>query len=143
MGNILQKYRKMSVQVRASFWFLICSFLQKGISSITTPIFTRLLTTDEYGQYGAFNSWLGIITIFVTLNLFYGVYTQGLVKFEEERAVYSSSLQGLTLTMCLAWTAVYLPFRDFFNRVFSLTTVQMLAMLVMIWSTAAFNFWAA
>ena len=80
MGNILQKYRKMSVQVRASFWFLICSFLQKGISSITTPIFTRLLTTDEYGQYGAFNSWLGIITIFVTLNLFYGVYTQGLVK---------------------------------------------------------------
>ena len=143
MGNILQKYRKMSVQVRASFWFLICSFLQKGISSITTPIFTRLLTTDEYGQYGAFNSWLGIITIFVTLNLFYGVYTQGLVKFEEERAVYSSSLQGLTLTMCLAWTAVYLPFRDFFNRFFSLTTVQMLAMLVMLWSTAAFNFWAA
>lgn len=143
MGKFLQKYQKMSVQVRASFWFLICSFLQKGISSITTPIFTRLLTTEEYGQYGAFNSWLGIITIFVTLNLFYGVYTQGLVKYEEERAVYSSSLQGLTLTMCLAWTAVYLVFRDFWNSLFALTTVQMLAMLVMIWATAAFNFWAA
>ena len=143
MGKFLQKYRNMSVQVRASFWFLICSFLQKGISSITTPIFTRLLTTEEYGQYGAFNSWLGIITIFVTLNLFYGVYTQGLVKYEEERAVYSSSLQGLTLTMCVAWTAVYLAFRGIWNRLFSLTTVQMLAMLVMIWATAAFNFWAA
>lgn len=143
MGKFLQKYQKMSVQVRASFWFLICSFLQKGISSITTPIFTRLLTTEEYGQYGAFNSWLGIITIFVTLNLFYGVYTQGLVKYEEERAVYSSSLQGLTLTMCLAWTAVYLVFRVFWNSLFALTTVQMLAMLVMIWATAAFNFWAA
>ena len=143
MGKFLQKYQAMSVQVRASFWFLICSFLQKGISSITTPIFTRLLTTEEYGQYGAFNSWLGIITIFVTLNLFYGVYTQGLVKFEEERAVYSSSLQGLTLTLCLCWTAVYLVFRGFWNRIFSLTTVQMLAMLVMIWATAVFNFWAA
>ena len=143
MGKILQKYQKMSVQVRASFWFLICSFLQKGISSITTPIFTRLLTTEEYGQYGAFNSWLGIITIFVTLNLFYGVYTQGLVKYEKEKYVYSSSLQGLTLTLCLGWTAVYLLFRGFWNRIFSLTTVQMLAMLVMIWATAVFNFWAA
>lgn len=143
MGKILQKYQKMSVQVRASFWFLICSFLQKGISSITTPIFTRLLTTEEYGQYGAFNSWLGIITIFVTLNLFYGVYTQGLVKYENEKYVYSSSLQGLTLTMCLCWTVVYLLFRSFWNRLFSLTTVQMLAMLVMIWATAVFNFWAA
>lgn len=143
MGKFLQKYQKMSVQVRASFWFLICSFLQKGISSITTPIFTRLLTTGEYGQYGAFNSWLGIITIFVTLNLFYGVYTQGLVKFDKERNIYSSSLQGLTLTMCVAWTVIYLLFRSFWNRIFSLTTVQMLAMLVMIWATAAFNFWAA
>ena len=119
MGKFLQKYRNMSVQVRASFWFLICSFLQKGISSITTPIFTRLLTTEEYGQYGAFNSWLGIITIFVTLNLFYGVYTQGLVKYEEQRAVYSSSLQGLTLTLCLVWTAVYLVKRDFWNSLFT------------------------
>ena len=143
MGQILQKYQKMSVKVRASFWFLICSFLQKGISSITTPIFTRLLSTEEYGQYGAFNSWLGIITIFVTLNLFYGVYTQGLVKYEEERSIYSSSLQGLNLTLVLIWTAVYLLFRDFWNRLFSLTTVQMLAMMVMIWATAAFSFWAA
>ena len=143
MGKILQKYQNMSVQVRASFWFLICSFLQKGISSLTTPIFTRLLSTEDYGQYGAFNSWLGIITIFVSLNLFYGVYTQGLVKFEEERRVYSSSMQGLTLTLCLGWTAVYLLFRTFWNRLFSLTTVQMLAMMVMIWATAAFSFWAA
>ncbi|MDO4418042.1 MAG: oligosaccharide flippase family protein [Eubacteriales bacterium] len=143
MNKVFQKYRTMSVQVRASFWFLICSFLQKGISSLTTPIFTRLLTTDEYGQYNAFNSWLSIITIFVTLNLFYGVYTQGLVKFEDERKVYSSSLQGLTLTLCLAWTGIYLLFRGFWNSRFSLTTVQMLAMLVMIWATAVFNFWAA
>lgn len=143
MNHLFEKYNNMSVQVRASFWFLVCSFLQKGISSLTTPIFTRLLTTDQYGQYNAFNSWLSILTIFVTLNLFYGVYTQGLVKFEEERAVYSSSLQGLTLTLCIGWTAVYLLFRDFWNARFSLTTVQMLAMLVMIWSTAVFNFWAA
>ncbi len=142
MKKLIGKYRSMSVQVRASFWFLVCSFMQKGISFITTPIFTRLLSTSEYGQFSVFNSWLGIITVIVTLNLFCGVYTQGLVKFEEQRNKYTSALQGLVLTLTLIWTAIYMLFRDFWNNIFSLTTVQMLAMFVMIWTSAAFSFWS-
>ena len=85
MLSILKsKYNLMPIQVKASFWFLICSFLQKGISVITTPIFTRLLTTSEYGQFDVFNSWLGIITIIVSMNLYAEVYTQGMIKFNEE-----------------------------------------------------------
>ena len=142
LKKILGRRGDIPVQVRASFWFLICSFLQKGISVITTPIFTRLLTTDEYGQYSVFDSWLKIITIFVSLHLYSGVYTQGLVKFSEDRRKFSSSIQGLTFSLAIIWTIVYLLFHDFWNGLFSLTTVQMLAMLVMIWSTSVFNLWA-
>lgn len=138
----LYLYRGLAIQVKASMWFLVCSFLQKGISMITTPIFTRLMTTTEYGQYSVFNSWLNIVTIVVSLNLYAGVFTQGLVKFKEERSVFASSLQGLTTVMVLAWTIIYIPFRFFFNSLLTLTTVQVIAMLAMIWSTAAFNFWA-
>ncbi len=97
----------------------------------------------EYGQYSVFNSWLSIVTIIVTMQMYAGVYTQGLIKFDKERAVFSSSLQGLTTVLVLVWTLVYIAFRGFWNNLLSLTTVQMLAMLVMIWATAAFNFWAA
>lgn len=142
MHRFIEKYKKMPVTVRASIWFMFCTFMQKGISVLTTPIFTRLLTTTEYGMYGVFDSWMGIITIFVGMRLYYGVYLQGLVKFSEDRNVFSSSLQGLTLTLTVAWTIIYFLFRDFWNRVTSLTTVQMMAGLVMIWATAAFNFWA-
>ena len=138
----LEKYKSIPVQVRASIWFLICSFLQKGISVITTPIFTRLLSTVEYGQYSVFDSWLKIITIFVSLNLFSGVYTQGLVKFSDDRRRFSSAIQGLSLLLSVGWTIVYLIFHDYWNNLFSLTTVQMLAMLVMIWATSVFNLWA-
>ncbi len=138
----IEKYKSLPVQVRASFWFLICSFLQKGISVITTPIFTRLLTTEQYGNYNVFNSWLGIVTIFVTLRLYHGVYAQGLVKFEDDQQRYSSSMQGLNLALCIGWTAVYGLFHNFWNRVFTLTTVQMSAMMLMIWATGAFTFWA-
>lgn len=142
MRKWIEKYRSLPVQVRASFWFLICSFLQKGISVITTPIFTRLLTAEEYGSFGVFNSWLGIVTIFVTLRLYYGVYVQGLVKFEDNQNRYSSSMQGLHLTLCIGWTVIYGLFHNFWNQVFSLTTAQMLAMMLMIWTTGVFTFWA-
>lgn len=139
----LNMYKSLPVQIKASFWFLVCSFLQRGISALTTPIFTRLLTTEEYGNFSVFNSWLNILTIFLTLNLSLGVYTQGLVKFEDDRDVFSSSLQGITTALTLGWLVIYLIGHNFWNHLFSLTTVQMLAMFVMIWATAAFNFWSA
>ena len=107
------------------------------------PIFTRLLTTAEYGQFSVFNSWLGIATSFVTINISYGVIEQGLVKFSEDRNVFASSLQGLGLTLTLIWTVVYLVFRNFWNTLFSLSTVQMLAMLLMIWASTVCGLWAA
>lgn len=141
-NKIINRYKKMTKPVKASIWFLICSFMQKGISVITTPIFTRLLTTNEYGMFSVFNSWLSIVSILICLNLFSGVYTQGLVKFENDRPKFVSSLQGLNFVLCLLWSLIYLIFHDFFNQILSLTTVQVLAMLVMIWSTAVFNLWA-
>ena len=140
--KVVSKYKTLPVQVRAGVWFLICSFLQKGISMLTTPIFTRLLSTAEYGQYNVFNSWLGIVTILVSLCLYAGVHAQGLVKYDNERSVFSSSLQGLTTVLVLFWTIVYLLFHSFWNNLLGLTTTQILAMLLMIWATAIFGFWA-
>ena len=142
INRIKRKYESLPVQVRASFWFLICSFLQRGISMITTPIFTRIMSTSDYGQYGVFNSWYGIVTIIVALGLTGGVHTQGLVKFDKDRNVFSSSLQGLTVSLVLGWLIVYLVFQDFWNNLFKLSTIQMLAMFIIIWTTTVFGFWA-
>ena len=139
--QLVNKYNGLSLQIKATIWFFICSVLQRGISVITTPIFTRLLNTAEYGQFSVFNSWLSIIQIIVTFQLTSGVYTMGIVKFKEEEKVFTSSLQGLNLILCLTWTVIYIAFRGFWNRLFSLTTVQMLAMLLMIWSSTTFTFW--
>lgn len=136
-----EKYNSLSVQLRATAWFFVCSVLQRGISVITTPVFTRLLSPAEYGQFNVVNSWLSILSVIVTLQIAGGVYTMGIVKFKEEEKVFTSSLQGLNFILCLGWLIVYVLFRDFWNRILSLTTVQMLAMLVMIWAGAVFTFW--
>lgn len=139
--TILNKYKGLPIQVKASVWALICGVLNKGISVLTTPIFTRLLSTSEYGEYNVFSSWLTILSIIVSFNLSAGVYAQGLVKFEEKKKEFASSMQGLSLVMVAAWSLVYILFKDFWNSVFGLSTVQMLSMLLMIWLGAVVNFW--
>lgn len=143
LQDCLAKYNKLPVQVRASFWFFICAFLQKAVGMISTPIFTRLLTPAEYGQFNVFTSWMGIVAILISLCLGAGVYMQGLVKFDKKRALFSSSMQGLTLGLVIVWSIVYALGHAFWNQLFSLTTLQMTCMFMLIWVSAVFNFWAS
>lgn len=143
MWKVLKKYNKIPVTVKAATWFLICSVLQNGISVITTPIFTRLMSTEEYGTYNVFNSWMNIITVIITLNMARGVYTQGLIKFSNESEILSSSLQGLTIVFICIFTIIYLIFRNYFNALFSLNLLQMILMLILIWTSSVYSFWAA
>lgn len=140
--GIVNKYKSLPTTIKASFWFLVATFLQRGISLITTPIFTRLMTTTEYGQYNVFISWLDIFTVFVSLKLYAGVFSAGYVKFEEERNRFAAALQGLCCTSVLIWIVLYLCFKDIFNHFTQLTMVQTLAMFVIIWTTSVFTFWS-
>lgn len=141
MNKIKAKYNQLAVEVRASFWFLICSFLQRGISVITTPVFTRLMSTQEYGQYSVFQSWLEIGTVLVSLKLYAGVFLQGIVK-QENKEKFTSAMQGLSFTLVVIWAVIYYAFHNFFNRITSLTTVQTIAMLLLIWTTGVFSYWS-
>lgn len=131
-----------SKEIKATIFFFLCLLIQKSIGIITTPIFTRLLSEDEYGQYNVFNSWLGILGVIISLRLSYGVYSQGIIKFSEDKDRYSSSTQGLNIALILFWTAIYFITPNFWNKVLGLTTIQVLAIFVLVWGTSAFEFWA-
>lgn len=142
LHHLIGRYKSLPMPVRASAWFACCSFFQRGISVVTAPIFTRLLSRADYGQYSVFNSWLSIISVFVTMNLSSGMFLQGIVKFSDQKERFASAVEGLCTTLTTGWLVVYLLFRDFWNDIFSLTTVQMLAMLLIIWSSAMVGFWS-
>lgn len=74
MKFFIKKYEGLAKPVKVSLWFVICGFLQKGITFLTTPIFSRLLTTSEYGVVSLFTTWNNIVIIIATLNLAAGVY---------------------------------------------------------------------
>ena len=75
---------------------MMTQLIQKGLQLITAPIYTRLLTPDEYGQVSLFFSWYEIMVIFTGLCLSKGVFNNGMMEFKEERDKYSFSMYSLT-----------------------------------------------
>lgn len=140
--QIGEKYNNLPVQLKASLWFLISSVLQKGISVITTPIFTRLLSSAEYGEFNVFISWQGILTAVIIFTLPWGVFEQGLVKYSDRKDEFTSSLLGLMTALSLGGIIVYLALKQKFNYLLSLNTLEMLSMFSLMWSSSVFSFWA-
>lgn len=128
---------------KCSIWFAVCSVIQKGISLITVPIFTRLLTTEQYGEFSVYQSWYSIISIFATLNLCAGVFNNGMTKYPNEREKYMSSMQGLSTVVTLLLFCVYLPFKDLINELTGLSTLLMLTIFVECFAAPALAFWSA
>ena len=55
--------------LKSGIWYTVSNLLVRSIGFITTPIFTRILTKEQFGAYNNYTSWLNIVLIFVTLNL--------------------------------------------------------------------------
>lgn len=134
----MQKYKKVSAPVKASIWFTVCNAIQKGISLLSTPIFTRLLTPEQYGTYTVYQSWYQIISIFATLNLFYGVFNNGMTKFPNDKRTFTSSMQGLSTTLTVALFCIYLIRPSFWNELLELSSLYVFAMLLIAFAPAQF-----
>ena len=143
INALMEKYRKFPKQVKASFWFVVCGFLQKAISLLTTPIFSRLLSTSDYGVFSVFTTWENIIIIIASLNLASGVYLRGLIKFEDDKDEFTASLQCLYTINTFAVFLIYVLFSSFWSRLFDLPFRYVCLMFVDILVTVAFHFWSA
>lgn len=143
LKRLIEKYKGMSVALRAGFWFTICNFLQKGISFITIPIFTRIMSTEDYGTYSVYTSWYSIFTIFLTLNLSYYVFSKGMVKFENDRNLFVVSLQSLNTVITLGFGIIYFAFQIQINGLVKLSTPLVVCMLVQILIEPTIAYWTA
>ena len=86
-------------------YYTICGILTKCKSFITLPIFTRVLTKEEYGLSTVYSSTMAIMIIFTSLQLPYGSLSTAMMKFKDNRDGYLSSTCGITLALL---TLIYL-----------------------------------
>lgn len=117
LKNIFNKYKSIPIPARASLWFVAAAMLQKSISFITVPIFTRLMPTAEYGLYSTYISWYSVLTVFCTLNMHNGIYVNNYAKANTKQEKDFSAIPLLSLSGCLTIILfiVYILFHNFFD----------------------------
>ena len=143
ISTLKEKYKRLPQQAKASFWFAFCSFVQRGISFITTPIFTRLLSTSDYGILSVYSTWENIILIIASLNLAAGVYLRGLIKYDDDREGFTSSLQSLFIVVMTVVFLIFIIFSDFWANLIDLPKLYIYLMFVDMYLVTAFQFWSA
>ncbi len=141
--KLWNKAKNSSEPVKASFWFTVCSIINKCIQFITIPIFTRTMTTAEYGEYTTFVSWHGIFIIFATLSIYVNVINNGMLKYKENRATFVSAMQGLTTTISLIFLAVMMCFQKQITSLTDLSPTILVLTVTEIIILQGFEFWAA
>lgn len=142
--KLWEKYRGMPIQAKASVWYTFCNFLQNGIAFLVIPVYTRILSTDEYGDWSVFQSWMGILLIFASLNLYCGVYTKTLVDMpdKKERDRYTSSVLALGTLSTLALLGIYLLLKTPADRLLQYDGRTMTLLFVYFAVYPALNFWS-
>lgn len=141
MEQLKRRYQSMSVEARAALWFALCNFLNKGVAMIVVPLYTRLLTTEEYGTYTVFQSWLNLFVILATLEISRGHYKVGITKYEEDADRYTTSVLGLSNAVTIGFAAVYACAMPFFNRMLGMPTDLVISMLLYLLVYPAWEFW--
>lgn len=127
---------------KSSVVFALSSFILKGISFLTTPIFTRILDPSHYGVVATYNSWVTILEVFALLGLTSaGVFNVGLNDYKDRRSQYISSLLTLCNMVTILVFAVIFSIKAFLGEDFLLPTNLLVIMFIHFVFSPATIFW--
>ena len=143
MKSIKQTWGKLSRGAKASVAFFFANIVTKGIIYITTPLYTRLLTPEEYGQATLFFTWVEVLGIVAMFCLHYGVFNNGMLDYPEERGEYSFSMLALSNVITLGFTVVLLCLYPVLKTVLDMELPLLLLMCALFLFQPAFNFFVA
>lgn len=138
----IKKTERLSAPAKASFVLMLTQLIQKGLAVITTPIFTRLLTTAEYGQVSVFFSWYEILVIFSGFCLSKGVFNNGMLDYKDDRDCFSLSLYSLSLLISLVVGSCIIIFSKYVWNFMNLPMNLIVFMVLLLTLEEAFSIWS-
>lgn len=90
---------------KASTCYLIGNVFNKGIAFLTVPIFTRILSTSDYGIVTTYNSWIGIVTMLLGFALHMAIRSS-FIDYREKVDEYLTSTLLFTVAFSVSMTVI-------------------------------------
>lgn len=130
----------MKKQNRIAFLNIASTVLLRGISLITSPLFSRLLGTNGYGILSTYSVWTNVISTVCTLQT-QGTIVNARVEYDESaQKGYQSSVLTLSMLVYACFCAVILLFLKPISSLLELDALLIVLMLVQAFGAFAVSF---
>lgn len=102
---------KVSTLLKSSMWYTIANFFTRALVFITTPIFARILSVEEFGEFHVFANWQSTLLIIAGLEIYATVNRARFdYQTEEQLGSYISSCLMINTLITTGMLGVYLAF---------------------------------
>lgn len=141
VSGLKSRFQSMPLMVRASAVYLFVSIVQKGLAFLTAPIFTRIMSSTDYGLVSVYNSLEQLIGTVAMFCLSAGCFDIGMQDYKTDRDTFCYSLlilsNGITLALGALFFFLYPYIQAYLELPRSLFVVMFLTFLL----SPAFTFW--
>ena len=93
--------------IKVGFWYTFATFLTRGIAFITTPIFSRVMTKADYGEFSNFASWQATLLILVSAEL-YSTVSRAYYDYKDDYDKYVSSIIAGSLILSCVYYLIFM-----------------------------------
>lgn len=125
----LQNNNVGKIAFNAGLWYVISNIIVKTITIITTPLFTRLISTEEYGTVQTFISWETLFLPIFTLNLTYSI-GRAKLDYPDKLDSYIGSMQLLSAVVSSGLVLLAILFIVPISRMLELSTFETLLLAI-------------
>lgn len=143
MKKFSTTFKNIPKGVKASVALFLSTLVTKGIAYVTTPIYTRLLTDEQYGQASLFLSWMYLLGIVAMFGLSYGIFNNGMIDYPDDRDNYSFSLLMLSNIITLVFSALLIGFYPILSQWIRLELPYIFLLCAIFMFQPAYNFWVS
>lgn len=106
------KFLKKNQIIGAFSIYLIGSLFLKGISFITIPIFTRILSPEEYGIITIFLTWVSFFAVFIGFQVSSSIASAHIHRGKKNLVRYMKSIVVLSLLSAVFISIICVLFRE-------------------------------
>lgn len=124
---------------KITFLNILSTFVLQGIVFFSTPIFTRMLGTSQFGIYSLINSWILILTCVMGLSIHSSIGT-GYYAFKDDYISFRNSALLLSSIICLIEVAIVVFARNIISQYLGINSCIIILIAITSFSHYIVNF---
>lgn len=115
--------------IHAGLIYMIGNIMIKGVSFLTIPLYTRLMSTVDYGIYNTYMSYVSIVTFFVCLGLD-PTLKNAEYDYKDKKDTYLTNVYYLTLLASIFLLIFVWIWKDFLAEILSIDSALLILIVI-------------